>query len=54
MRDKGAIVCTSITLSSEEELKTNFTLKFAQAINHAEQTRKIYDRNKMIECIPAN
>lgn len=51
MRGKGTgqILCTSITLTSGEELKTNFTFKFAQAINHAEQTRKIYEKNKVVE-----
>lgn len=47
-RKAEQIVCTSITLTSGEDLKTNFTVKFAQAIKHAERSRKMHEKNRTV------
>lgn len=41
---KSNVVCTNVMVSKEEELKVNFTIKFAQAVNFAERNKRIYDR----------
>lgn len=43
---KTNVVCKNVMLSKEEEMKTNFTLKFAQAINFNERNKRMCDRTR--------
>lgn len=43
-KKSNTIICTNVILSNEAELQTNFTAKFAQAVNHAERNKSIRDR----------